>query len=246
MPSSSASPATFLLPLQSWSDSRRVSPNDLARGVLTAGAYGLPLTDAGEGALRALLEMGARLALERDAKTEWSVRATLPGFEARLSRPLRFQGVVLLEVTAPPDRAKALARAVHNHVGGDAAFRYTNPRALAEIPGGADGARRLWLDLLARPAEAQDPPRAAPKAMPPPASAKPPPKKPLQPRTMRPLDALAALGLKDGAEWAEIQKAYRALAMKLHPDRTGGDRALEEEFKRVNTAYERLKALRGK
>ncbi len=39
---------------------------------------------------------------------------------------------------------------------------------------------------------------------------------------------------------AEIKKAYRRLAMKQHPDRNEGDKAIEEQFKEAKEAYEIL------
>jgi DnaJ-class molecular chaperone len=42
------------------------------------------------------------------------------------------------------------------------------------------------------------------------------------------------------ASSAEIQKAYRALAKKLHPDLNPGDKAAEEKFKEVAGAYDLL------
>ena len=38
----------------------------------------------------------------------------------------------------------------------------------------------------------------------------------------------------------EIKKAYRKKAMELHPDRHGGDKQKEAEFKKLNEAYEVL------
>jgi molecular chaperone DnaJ len=38
----------------------------------------------------------------------------------------------------------------------------------------------------------------------------------------------------------EIKKAYRKRAMDLHPDRHGGDKQKEAEFKKLNEAYEVL------
>ena len=39
------------------------------------------------------------------------------------------------------------------------------------------------------------------------------------------------------AEAADIKKAYRKLALKYHPDKTKGDKALEEKFKKISEAY---------
>lgn len=53
-------------------------------------------------------------------------------------------------------------------------------------------------------------------------------------------DYYEVLGIgKDAAE-ADIKKAYRRLAMKLHPDRNSGDTKTEAEFKDVKEAYEVL------
>ena len=39
------------------------------------------------------------------------------------------------------------------------------------------------------------------------------------------------------ASAAEIKKAYRKLALKYHPDKTEGDKALEDKFKKISEAY---------
>jgi len=48
------------------------------------------------------------------------------------------------------------------------------------------------------------------------------------------------LGVSREASPEVIKAAYRALARRLHPDRTGGDPKKEERLRRVNAAYEVL------
>jgi DnaJ-class molecular chaperone len=48
------------------------------------------------------------------------------------------------------------------------------------------------------------------------------------------------LGVGPTASAAEIQKAYRKLAKKLHPDLNPGDKSAEEKFKEVTGAYDLL------
>jgi len=53
-------------------------------------------------------------------------------------------------------------------------------------------------------------------------------------------DPYEALGVKPDASAADIKKAYRRLAKRYHPDSTGGDKAKEDRFKEVSTAYDIL------
>jgi curved DNA-binding protein CbpA len=48
------------------------------------------------------------------------------------------------------------------------------------------------------------------------------------------------LGVKPTAGQDEIKSAYKALALKYHPDKTGGNKAMEEHFKKINEAYQVL------
>jgi molecular chaperone DnaJ len=53
-------------------------------------------------------------------------------------------------------------------------------------------------------------------------------------------DYYEVLGVSKSANEEEIKKAYRRLAMKLHPDRNPGDKTTEEKFKEAKEAYEVL------
>jgi len=50
-------------------------------------------------------------------------------------------------------------------------------------------------------------------------------------------DPYSILGVSKTASVADITKAYRKLAKKLHPDLNPGDKAAEEKFKKITAAY---------
>lgn len=54
-------------------------------------------------------------------------------------------------------------------------------------------------------------------------------------------DYYEVLGVSRDASEEDLKKAYRKLAMKLHPDRNPGDPTAEAKFKEVNEAYDVLK-----
>jgi DnaJ-class molecular chaperone len=54
------------------------------------------------------------------------------------------------------------------------------------------------------------------------------------------LDPYTTLGVKKDATQADIQKAYRRLAKKLHPDLNPGNKVAEEKFKEISAAYDLL------
>jgi DnaJ-class molecular chaperone len=53
-------------------------------------------------------------------------------------------------------------------------------------------------------------------------------------------DPYEVLGVRKDASQTDIQKAYRRLAKKFHPDLNPGDKRAEERFKDISTAYDLL------
>lgn len=53
-------------------------------------------------------------------------------------------------------------------------------------------------------------------------------------------DFYSVLGVSRQATPEDLKKAFRKLAMKLHPDKNPGDKAAEERFKEINEAYDTL------
>ncbi len=45
------------------------------------------------------------------------------------------------------------------------------------------------------------------------------------------------LGVARDADEATLKKAYRKLALKLHPDKNVGDASAAEKFKELNASY---------
>src|SRR3954470_24319398 len=54
-------------------------------------------------------------------------------------------------------------------------------------------------------------------------------------------DYYEVLGVPKGAPEADVKKAYRRLARKLHPDVNPGDKAAQKRFQEVQEAYEVLR-----
>jgi curved DNA-binding protein len=50
-------------------------------------------------------------------------------------------------------------------------------------------------------------------------------------------DYYKILEITKAASAGEIKKAYRKLALKYHPDKTQGNKALEDKFKKISEAY---------
>src|SRR5262245_34456912 len=60
-------------------------------------------------------------------------------------------------------------------------------------------------------------------------------------RNMAKRDYYEVLGVSKGASEADLKKAYRRLARKLHPDVNPGDKAAQKRFQEVQEAYEVLR-----
>jgi len=61
---------------------------------------------------------------------------------------------------------------------------------------------------------------------------------------------LGVLGLTESATWSAIKRAYRALAMKFHPDHAAArgiaEQEATEQMKRINAAFTLLEQRFGK
>ena len=57
---------------------------------------------------------------------------------------------------------------------------------------------------------------------------------------MAPKDPYQELGVARTASADEVRRAFRKLAKQYHPDKNPGDKAAEERFKRVSTAFDLL------
>jgi len=54
-------------------------------------------------------------------------------------------------------------------------------------------------------------------------------------------DALRIMDLELNVDWPTIQKKFKTLVKKLHPDRNSGNKQLEDKLKKITLAYSHLK-----
>ena len=54
-------------------------------------------------------------------------------------------------------------------------------------------------------------------------------------------DALKILGLKNDTNWSDIQKRFKILVKKYHPDKNRGSREYEDILKKITLAYSQLR-----
>ena len=59
-------------------------------------------------------------------------------------------------------------------------------------------------------------------------------------------DALKILGLKNDTNWSEIQKKFKILVKKYHPDKNQGNKKYEDILKKITLAYSQLKVSMNK
>jgi DnaJ-class molecular chaperone len=54
-------------------------------------------------------------------------------------------------------------------------------------------------------------------------------------------DALKIMELEFNADWSSIQKKFKTLVKKFHPDRNSGNKQYEDKLKKITMAYSHLK-----
>ena len=54
-------------------------------------------------------------------------------------------------------------------------------------------------------------------------------------------DAFRIIGLDFNANWASIQKEFKTLVKKFHPDKNSGSKKFEDKLKKITLAYSHLK-----
>ena len=56
-------------------------------------------------------------------------------------------------------------------------------------------------------------------------------------------DAFRIMGLEFNEEWPNIQKKFKMLVKKFHPDRNSGNKQFEDKLKKITLAYSHLKLI---
>jgi len=54
-------------------------------------------------------------------------------------------------------------------------------------------------------------------------------------------DAFRIMELEFNADWPIIQKKFKTLVKKFHPDRNSGNKQFEDKLKKITLAYSHLK-----
>ena len=56
-------------------------------------------------------------------------------------------------------------------------------------------------------------------------------------------DAFIIMGLESNADWSSIQKKFKTLVKKFHPDRNSDSKQFEDKLKKITLAYSHLKLI---
>ena len=56
-------------------------------------------------------------------------------------------------------------------------------------------------------------------------------------------DAFIIMELEFSADWAIVQKKFKMLVKKFHPDRNSGNKQFEDKLKKITLAYSHLKLM---
>jgi len=59
-------------------------------------------------------------------------------------------------------------------------------------------------------------------------------------------DAFRIMDLEYHVDWSKIQKKFKSLVKKLHPDRNPGNKQFEDKLKKITLAYSHLKLMMTK
>ena len=58
-------------------------------------------------------------------------------------------------------------------------------------------------------------------------------------------DAFKIMGLDLNSNWQEVQKKFKTLVKKFHPDKHSGSKEYEDKLKKITMAYSHLKIIMG-
>ena len=56
-------------------------------------------------------------------------------------------------------------------------------------------------------------------------------------------DAFGIMGLESNTDWATVQKKFKILVKKFHPDKNLGNKKYEDKLKKITLAYSHLKMI---
>ena len=56
-------------------------------------------------------------------------------------------------------------------------------------------------------------------------------------------DAFVIMGLETNSDWQTVQKKFKTLVKKFHPDKHSGNKQYEDKLKKITLAYSHLKAI---